>query len=290
MRVLSGSDGDGSDCASRKTVVLTLDLECDYGTALRENTYEAAAKTPKLRSLVEEYDVPLTCFLQTELFEAVPEAVETLEQASVPVDFHAHSHTHPHPKRADFEYEIAESLDRVANRFSSDVVGYRFPDGAIPTDGYQLLEERDVDFSSSLFPTWRPGRFNNSNQPITPHEPVPGLLELPITPFSSAVRIPVSVSYLKFLGRPYRELVSRRPPNVIVFDIHMHDLVTPSTIGSLPLPYRLVYNRNREQGFPILRRFIEDLRQRGYRFTTMTDLYTEFDEAATNFTPSSTGK
>lgn len=288
MKLPHGNDGDGSEWGLDKTIVLSLDLECDYGTALRTNTYEAAMETPMLRSLLEEYDVPLTCFVQTELLEAAPGAVEPLERASVPVDFHAHSHTHPHPKRADFEYEIETSLDRVADRFSSDVVGYRFPDGAIPADGYRLLADRGVDFSSSLFPTWRPGRFDNSNQPVTPHEPIPGLLELPITPFSSAIRIPVSLSYLKFLGRPYRELVSRRPPDVIVFDIHMHDLVTTSMLGSLPLPYRAVYNRNREQGVAILRQLIEGLRRRGYRFARMTDLYAEL--AATDIQSRSMGR
>lgn len=290
MRVLNENSSDDSAWTVDKTVVLSLDLECDYGTALRSNTYEAASKTPMFSSLLEEYDVPLTCFLQTEVLEAAPEAAEALERASIPVDFHAHSHTHPHPKRADFEYEIETSIDRVADHFSSDVVGYRFPDGAIPTDGYRLLADHDVDFSSSLFPTWRPGRFDNSSQTITPHEPVADLLELPITPFSSTVRIPVSVSYLKFLGRPYRELVNRRPPNVIVFDIHMHDLVTTPAIESLPLPYRLVYNRNREQGVPILCQLIEELQQRGYRFTTMSDLYASFRETDTNVTSSSVRK
>lgn len=285
MRHENGSDG--SEWPIEKTVVLSLDLECDYGTAIRENTYEAASKTPAFCSLLEEYDVPLTCFLQTELLEAAPEAAEALERAAVPVDFHAHSHTHPHPKRADFASEIETSLERVADRFSSDVVGYRFPDGAIPADGYQLLADHDVDFSSSLFPTWRPGRFDNSGQPITPHEPVPGLLELPITPFSSTIRIPVSISYLKFLGRPYRELVNRRPPNVIVLDIHMHDLVTTSAIESLPLPYRVVYNRNRQQGIPILRQLIEGLQRRGYRFTTMSELYATFGETTADTMSSS---
>lgn len=271
-------------------VVLTLDLECDYGTAIAENTYEAARRTPELRTVLEEYDVPLTCFLQTELLEAAPEAVDSLEQASIPVNFHAHSHTHPHPSDADFEYEIDESLERVADRFSTDVVGFRFPDGAIPPDGYRYLTNRGVDFSSSLFPTWRPGRFDNRNQPIAPHEPRPGLFEFPITPYSRTIRIPVSVSYQKVLGRLYQELVNRRPPNVIVFDVHMHDLTTPSTIKQLPLPYRAIYERNRDRGYAILRRFIETARENGYRFLTMADLYAEVETAVRDRPASTIGE
>ncbi len=261
-------------------VALTLDLECDYGTALETNTYEAARRTPKLRSLLETYDVPLTCFLQTELLEEAPEAVESLERASVPVEFHAHSHTHPHPDRADFAAELDESLERIDDRYANEVVGYRFPDGAIPSDGYELLAEREVDFSSSLFPTWRPGRFDNIDRPIFPHAPRPDLVELPLTPFSSTVRVPVSLSYLKVLGRPYQWLTERRPPSVIVFDLHMHDLTTPSTIDSLPPQYRLLYERHRDRGYSILRSFIETLQRRGFRFVTMSELYAAFENAS----------
>lgn len=272
MRFLTGDDND-FQWPVEKTVALTLDLECDYGTALETNTYEAAKHTPKLRSFLEEYDVPLTCFLQTELLEEAPEVVKTLQQASVPTDFHAHSHTHPHPKHANFEEELDASLKLIEDRFSNDVVGYRFPDGAIPTNGYKMLADRNVDFSSSLFPTWRPGRFDNLDRTITPHEPLPGLTELPLTPFSSVVRIPVSISYLKLLGGLYQKLVSRYPPDVIIFDIHMHDLTTPSTISSLSLPYRMIYERNREHGYSVLSQFVEALQERGYRFETMSKLY-----------------
>jgi hypothetical protein len=57
-------------------VYLTLDLECEFGTALRENTYYAARYTDEPISLLKEMDVPLTCFLQTELLDERPEAVE----------------------------------------------------------------------------------------------------------------------------------------------------------------------------------------------------------------------
>ncbi len=273
------SDGDPLGWPVEDTVVLSLDLECDYGTAIEPNTYEAAAETTTLRTLLETYDLPLTCFLQTELLEAVPEAVATLERASVRVDFHAHSHTHPHPRRADVASEIDESLARIADRFPGDVVGYRFPDGAIPADGYRLLADRGVDFSSSLFPTWRPGRFDNRSRPTVPHEPVSGLLEVPITPLSSAIRIPVSLSYLKLLGRPYWELLRRRAPSVVVFDFHMHDLVPASAADSLSLPYRTIYGRNRWEGVRIFRRFVEELRRREYRFVTMTELYATLEDA-----------
>ncbi len=262
-----------------RTVILTLDLECDYGTAIQSNAYEAATHTPKLRRFLEKYDLPLSCFLQTEVLDQAPEAVEALEQASVPVDFHAHSHTHPHPERADFEYEIDASLERIMDRFSGNPVGYRFPDGAVPPDGYRLLADRELDFSASLFPSWRPGRFDNRDEPIVPHEPEPTLIELPFTPFSSRVRVPISVSYLKVLGRPSQALIGRRPPNVIVFDMHMHDLVTPSTIQSLPRPYRLLYRRNRDQGFAILERFVDDLRTQGYRFATISEVFTRLKVA-----------
>lgn len=53
---------------------LTLDLECDFGTALEENTFFATWSVDRLVALLERFDVPLTCFVQTELLDESPGA------------------------------------------------------------------------------------------------------------------------------------------------------------------------------------------------------------------------
>lgn len=259
-----------------KRAYLTLDFECDYGTAFESNRYNAVRHSDRLGSLLEAHDVPMSCFLQTEILETCPDTVDPLLDTAVPIDVHAHSHTHPARGDADLEYEIAESVRRIRETFATDPIGFRFPDGAAEPRDYEVLAENDVAFSSSVFPSWRPGRFNNLQGPRTPYqESESKVIELPFTVYSDFLRIPVSLSYLKLFGAVYERLVAMNPPKAIVFDFHMHDLVVPSTITDLSLPYRMVYSRRKHDGFDILRRFIQTVQDQGYTFERVTDLYTE---------------
>jgi peptidoglycan/xylan/chitin deacetylase (PgdA/CDA1 family) len=257
-----------------RAIYLTLDLECDYGTALPANTYEADRETDQLVDLLERYSAPLSCFVQTEVLEEAPTAVRTLAEADVPVSFHAHSHTHPPRAEADVEYEVRESVARVQSEFETEHIGYRFPDGdAYPTD-YEILGRHGVSFSSTLFPSWRPGRFNNARRDRKPfRHRDSGVVELPFTVQSDLIRIPVSISYLKFLGRGYDWLVRQDSPTIIIFDMHMHDLVVPSTFADLPRRYKLVYARHKHDGFAMLDRLLDSLQSNGYRFGELTELY-----------------
>lgn len=259
-----------------KRVFLTLDLECDYGTALYENTYEAAGATDELVSLLESFSVPVSCFLQTELLTERPGAVNTLFTADVPVEVHAHSHTHPNHEESDVAFEVSESVRRVRGEFGTPSIGFRFPDGSLNTTDYQTLADHQVAFSSSVFPSLRPGRFNNLDQPRRPfRHPASDIVELPFTVFSRYLPVPVALSYLKLLGAPFRQLVSARPPSNIVFDFHMHDLVVPAAYEDLSPAYRAIYTRNKRRGFEIMSTFISTLQDKGYSFEPISTLYQE---------------
>jgi peptidoglycan/xylan/chitin deacetylase (PgdA/CDA1 family) len=255
-----------------------LDLECDYGTALVEDTYAAANSTDELVALLESFDVPLSCFLQTELLTACPEAVDDLVSADVLVEMHAHSHTHPNHEAADVPFEVTESVTRVRDEFDTSPVGFRFPDGSIDATDYQVLADNQVAFSSSVFPSLRPGRFNNLDQPLLPfRHHSSGIVELPFTVFSKYLPVPVALSYFKLFGLPFRSLVRNRPPPAIVFDFHMHDLVVPPAFENLSPFYRGIYSRNKRRGFEILSEFISTLQDEGYTFEPISNLYDEVD-------------
>jgi hypothetical protein len=176
---------------------------------------------------------------------------------------------------ADVDYEVRESVHRIRETFDTDPIGFRFPDGAARRQDYDVLAEHDVEFSSSVFPSWRPGRFNNLGTSARPYEVSnTEVVELPFTVYSDYLRIPVSLSYLKLFGAAYERLVTANPPSVIVFDLHMHDLVTPSTFSKLSLPYQAIYARRKHAGLAVLERLIQRLHDRGYEFGQMTDLYT----------------
>ncbi|QLD88767.1 polysaccharide deacetylase family protein [Natronomonas salina] len=269
------------DWPDEKRVYLTLDFECDYGTALSTNHFNTVEHSDQLAELLEERGTPMSCFLQTEILETCPKTITPFRDATVPVDFHAHSHTHPNREDADVETEVEESVHRIRENFETDPLGFRFPDGAVGSQDYEILADHDVAFSSSLFPSWRPGRFNNFRGSRNPQSiSNRDIIEIPFTVYSDFLRIPVALSYLKLFGAAFERLVRSNPPDIIIFDFHMHDLVVPKTFEQLPLPYRAVYSRRKHDGFELLDRFICDLQDKGYEFGLIADLYREVQKDA----------
>lgn len=260
---------------AEKRVYLTLDLECDFGTALSKNTYLAAKQTDRLATLLEATATPLTCFLQTELLNEDPEAVEQLRSNAESVTFHPHSHTHLPRAQTSIRREIETSTEKYAEFFGTEPEGYRFPNGNVRPTDYRLLSSFDYLFNASIFPTWRPGHFNNSRLSMSPqYFSEFDLFELPFTVSSSIVRIPTGLSYCRLFGHIFMEYLFRSPPSTIVFNIHMHDLYTPETVNDLPPFYRAVYSRN-DHGFKLLREIITRLRQAGYTFETLDTAHTQ---------------
>jgi peptidoglycan/xylan/chitin deacetylase (PgdA/CDA1 family) len=254
---------------SERTVYLTLDFECDFGTASRQNRYEAVGDVGQLVSLLERVEIPLTCFVQTEVLQERPTTVETLRESDTTVTFHPHSHTHKPRDETSIPREIDESTRRYRDFFGSDPVGYRFPNGNVRDEDYHVLSEHGYEFDASVFPTWRPGHFNNTRARTTPtYRAGHNFFELPFTVYSDWFRIPTALSYCQVLGRPYTWLLTTRPPPVVVLNIHMHDLVTPSTIADLPIQHRLLYSRNGD-GLSLLETLVDAFLDQGYSFDTL---------------------
>lgn len=251
---------------------LTLDLECDYGTATTENTYEAAQHVDSLVEILERTGVPLTCFVQTELLEELPTAVEQLRTADVPVTFHPHSHSHRRRELCDIETEISTSTERFREFFGDAPTGYRFPDGHVEQADYPTLAAHGYEFDASVFPSWRPGRFNNAGAHRTPtYRPASGLIELPFTVYPKVLPVPTALSYCQLLGRGYVSAVVHSEPSTVVFNVHMHDLVRPEGYSRLPWQYRLGYSRS-GGGFDTLETILDRFDQRDYQFGLLDEV------------------
>lgn len=257
---------------------LTLDLECDYGTALSENTYQALEAVPNLVSLLERFDIPLTCFVQTAVLEAQPAAVEALQGSSIEVRFHPHSHTHQRREESDMATEVETSTTHYRAYFGRDPVGYRFPNGNVRRTDYELLASTGYAFDASVFPSWRPNHFNNARAPTRPqYLPEFDLFEIPFTVLSQSLRVPTALSYRRLIGRPYEWLLQHLAPPIVIYNIHMHDLVTPDRYADLSRLYRMVYGRN-DRGFTILEDVIDEAAAAGYSFTTIDAIHDSLRE------------
>lgn len=268
-------DQPGFSWPTGRRFYLTLDLECDFGTALRQNTYQALEAADRLAALLDTLDIPLTCFVQTEVLDEKPEAVEILRDA-VDVTFHPHSHTHRPRNRTDIDDEVATSTERYRDYFGAKPEGYRLPNGNIRPEDYRTLAAHGYSFDASVFPSWRPNHFDNTDAPIEPQYLNEfDLFEIPFTVYSETVRIPSSLSYCRVLGRPFLWTLINFPPNTVVFNIHMHDLVTPRSYRHLTRFYRFLYRRN-DHGFKLLERILEEFSAREYNFSTIDRLHDRF--------------
>jgi len=260
------------DWPQERTVYLTLDFECDFGTALSENRYGAVKHVDRLVELLETHDIPLTAFVQTELLEVKPDVVETLRASQTDVVFHPHSHTHKPRAETSIAEEVAQSTERYTEFFDEQPTGYRFPNGNIRPADYELLAEHGYEFDASVFPSWRPNHFDNTELPTRPHFlPDFGLIEIPFTVYSDSVRIPTALSYIRLLGKSYSALLNYSPPQTLVFNVHMHDLVTPPSYSELSPLYKTIYARN-DHGFELLDQFLRRSKEAGYAFETIDRL------------------
>lgn len=263
------------DWPGEQRFYLTVDFECDYGTALSENHYGAVERVGELVAMLERHDVPLTAFVQTELLDERPTTVERLRDAGVDVEFHPHSHTHAPRSETTVAEEITRSTDRYREFFGRSPQGYRFPNGNVRPADYEVLADAGYEFDASLFPSWRPGHFDHSDEPTVPHRvPDADLYEVPFTVFGDRFRVPTALSYCRLVGRPMLALLARRPPSSVVFNIHMHDLFNPESYAELPPLYRAIYARNAD-GFGMLDTVLETFSGMDYEFEQFGTLVDE---------------
>ena len=269
----------------KKIACLTLDLEQDYGDLLGAPSYKGLEHISHLVDFFKEKAIPLTCFVQGSILETHPEAVEQL--STLDIEFELHSYSHPGPKEMNTMLEIQKGREVYRRFFGEDPLGYRSPLGIINSNkDYGILAANGFKFDSSIFPSLRPGVFNNLRKPTKPYLMNDSkIIEFPFTVFSDVIRIPIALSYLKLLGSPYLYLLKVfNLRNLIVFNFHLHDLFELSSSDKIFLKrtafvYRRVlkriYSKRKLNGLALLDKFITILQRKRYGFSKLADVYEE---------------
>lgn len=274
------------DSLQEKVACITLDLESDYAGVLNEPRYEGLNYVDELVGFLKQEDIPLTCFVQGSIFETHPSVVRQL--SVLDTEFELHSYSHPQPEEMDTELEIIKGQASYRSFFGEDPIGYRSPFGVVDEKLYSVLASHGFKFDSSIFPSFRPRIFSNLSKPTRPYFVSSGILEIPFTVFSNVIRVPIALSYLKLLGRPYLYLLKVGClPNLIVFDFHLHDLFALNSFQELPfygfsIVDKLIYKRayqGKKDGLSTLREFAFILQRKGYTFSKLLDIYQTVNES-----------
>lgn len=255
-----------------KYLCLTLDLEKDYG---RINTYHSFENIKPLLELLKKYNQKLTVFAAGEILDKQPNIIDLFKNYPCEFELHSYSHTAKSQISApDRKQEIINAQKAYLNFFQKYPTGYRAPQGVISEQELGWLKDNNFKHSSSLFPSWRPGLFNNIHQETKPHFKNCGIIEIPFS-VVPRLRIPIALSYQQLLGLPLYKLCYHLFgfPDTIVYDFHLYNLNKTPGRKKLPFYLQLIYLKNSKNGLKILEKFIKFLQKKSYQPVFMSEIY-----------------
>lgn len=255
----------------QRRACVTLDLENNWefdGPELRYATFEYL---DEYVDLIDSLDIPLSVFVVGQTVEERPDAIDRLRKR-LDVEFHLHSYSHDLSGAADLEREVRKGKAAFESFFGRQPEGYRSTQGRIEQADLRLLESEGFLFDSSVFPTYRPGVYNNLSAPIEPYR-AGGLYEIPVG-VVPRLRIPLSQAYIKAMEAPFLSILRHvRLQDVVVFNTHLQDLYNTRAHEALDHPKKLFYQRNIDNAERVFRRVVDTLREKGFAFAKMTDVY-----------------
>lgn len=263
---------------STQQFALTLDLENDWYFDEPGYDHLTFEYLDEFIELIGRLGVPLSIFVVGKTLEKYPDAIDRLA-TELDTEFHLHSYRHE-PSENSFREELRLGKAAFRNHFGRDPVGYREPYGAIDSEQFPVLADEGFEFDSSVFPSYRPGVYNNLDTPLEPYflENAPGLLEIPLGVFRG-LRIPLSQNYLKLFGRPLQKLLSVDPlPETVVYNIHLQDLYRTDSHGKLDGIKRHIFERNLDNSGEILEESVGTILSHEYEAVTVSDIYTRHVE------------
>lgn len=249
-----------------KTVCVTIDIEKDYG---RVERFDCLKKLDSFIRIVTGLGFRCTFFVSTHIFDLYPEIVRNIRH----FDVQPHSHFHNLSQTADTDYSLQEIIkcrNAYYAYFHRYPLGYRAPQGVINPMVADKLMREGFRFDSSVFPTIRPGVFNNLNQPKQPYYLDSGILELPI---STVGIFPMALSYMQLFGWNVYKRYFDSLPRHIVFDCHLHNIYHSDSLNCLPLPLRIAYLRHKDDGYSYLYQFLVMMRKLKYTSITLSEYY-----------------
>ena len=254
-----------------RKLCLTLDLENDYG---RIESYRCFSGLDDLESIVKNFDIRLTTFVTGKVIEDHPEVVGRLHK--IGTEFGLHSYSHIINRQLSISERIEEikrAVEAYQKYFYQTPIAYRAPQGLIFPEEIKALSEMGFKIDASIFPSYRPGLFNNRDAQTMPFQYDNGLWEIPFAVIPK-IKLPIALSYMQFFGWNTYKLFFKlfELPSLIVYDFHMHNLAPTNDVHNLPLSLRLFYSRNHGKGIQILEKFINYMLYKNYQFAYLSEI------------------
>ena len=260
----------------KKVAVLSIDVEHDYNGGRTE----ALDRLPDLLAAVRHAGLPLTAFVEGRLFAARPRLCARLVEAGVDLQLHCYDHREP----GDTVDSLRRGIDAFEGFTGARPRGYRAHTYRLTEALFQAVVAEGFAWDSSILPGVGLG---NHPDRVFRHGDWfmidDALAEFPVASWR-APGIPFTHSYRQLMGRLVESLLERVAslPALLVYDMHMVDLVRAGRIGKSPLPLWLkgahALARHRQRGFGDLAALGERLRARGYEWSTLSHCHERLAE------------
>jgi peptidoglycan/xylan/chitin deacetylase (PgdA/CDA1 family) len=263
---------------TKKLACVTLDMERDHSDPEgRIRLLENPDYFERYVNIIQKHKVKVTMFTVTSLFTEFGAKFKELE-SRIPLEYEVHSHSH-NPRNACGLDEVQMSYDAYIEHRGRKPLGYRSPIGQINKDGLQHLIDFNYPYDSSVYPSYRPGEYGYSNldKPNVPFlitSDRKKIVEFPFTCIST-LRIPFALSYAKLFGwaiySSFLKMFSL--PDTALLLSHPNDLYFYEMAKYAHGIEKMAMSRNSYRAFEYLEKLIVYLKDSGYDFVFMSELY-----------------
>ena len=257
-----------SQPSPEKIAVLSIDVEHDYNG----DGSDALDRLPDLLDAVRRAHVPLTAFVEGRLFVERQDLCARLVEAGADLQLHCHDHR----ERGDTAKSLHASIAAFEAFVGTRPRGYRAHTYRLTEALFSALVAEGFAWDSSILPGIglgnHPSRVFRRGDWFMIDD---ALAEFPVASWR-ALGVPFTQSYRQLMGRFVESAVDRTAslPALLIYDMHMVDLVPDGRIGKSPLPLWLkgahALVRRRQRGFGDLMTLCDRLRARGYEWCSLS--------------------
>ena len=256
------------------TAAITIDIEPDFGAIFREGL----KRIPDLLRAAAKLGVPVTAFIEGKLLEEDAGTVEALLEAGVDLQLHCYDHL----KGGDDLADLKRGVNAYEHLAGKRPEGYRANTFRLSEPLYRALRIEGFAWDSSILPGFALGGNRSAARRGDYCVLDGGVVEFPVATWGP-LPLPLIQSYRKIIKSPAERLLRKvcPLPRLLVYDMHMTDLVWTGTLSRTPMPpllkagHYLMWGWRRGDYFDDLTRFVRFLQVKGYRFISLSQLYSE---------------
>jgi peptidoglycan/xylan/chitin deacetylase (PgdA/CDA1 family) len=254
--------------------LLSVDVETDYGTGRAD----ALDQLSRFLDVLDELAIPLTAFVEGQLFERRPQVCALLVERGVDVQLHVYDHA--------TSGDTPESLKRGVDAFTAFLGrppdGYRAHTCRLSPELFEALVTLGFTWDSSVMRAYALGHnghacFRDGDYFVLGE----GLFEFPVGRWRG-VNLALNHPYSLLAGRVGGQILRRAcgpADRLVAYNIHMTDLLRVPALEQAPygplfrLMQRWMWMGHDGDTFAFFRLMCGYLRTRGFTFETTNGLY-----------------